>query len=153
MRRWIIPFWALLSLQGCMVGPDYRTPDPILPDRWKAARSKELGLKPISQSQLNDWWKTFDDPLLDQLIRRAQQGNLDLRMALTRIEQARAERLAQRADLFPKVGAVAVPAHFDNLFPGSAQRAGPISFSQALMPFGRLMFLAASGGSLRRLPR
>ena len=151
MRHWVISLLVLVSLQGCMVGPDYRTPDPVLPDRWQAARSKDLGLKPISQTELKDWWKTFDDPLLDQLIARAQQGNLDLKMAFTRIEQARAERLANRADLFPKVGAVAIPAHFDNLIPGSGQRGSAGGTNFFLAGFDALWEVDVFGRLRRKL--
>ncbi|NBY23810.1 MAG: efflux transporter outer membrane subunit, partial [Gammaproteobacteria bacterium] len=151
MRHGVITLLVFGSLQGCMVGPDYRTPDPVLPDRWQAARSKDLGLKPISQSQLKDWWKTFDDPLLDQLIARAQQGNLDLKMAFTRIEQARAERLANRADLFPKVGALAIPAHFDNLIPGSGQRGSAGGTNFFLAGFDALWEVDVFGRLRRKL--
>jgi len=125
MRGSVLALLILTSLSGCMVGPDYRAPDPILPDRWKSSRDPANGLKPISEHALRNWWKTFNDPTLDRLIDRAQRGNLDLKLAFTRIEQARAERLANRADLFPKVGAVAVPARFDNVLPSQDLRQGP----------------------------
>jgi len=125
MRRNALVLLVLASLPGCMVGPDYRSPDPVLPDRWKSSRDPANGLKPISENTLRNWWKTFNDPTLDRLIDRAQRGNLDLQMAFARIEQARAERLANRADLFPKVGGVAVPARFDNMLPSQDQQQGP----------------------------
>jgi NodT family efflux transporter outer membrane factor (OMF) lipoprotein len=128
MRQTAPALLMLASLSGCMVGPDYRAPDPVLPDRWQGARDPANALKPIAANQLKTWWKTFNDPLLDQLVERAQQGNLDLKIAFTRIEQARAERLANRADLFPKVGATAIGSRLDNLIPGPSQGSNAVNF-------------------------
>ena len=118
----------LAGLSSCMVGPDYRSPDPVLPDRWQGARNPENALKPISANQLKTWWKTFNDPLLNRLMERAQTGNLDLKMAFARIEQARAERLANRAALFPKVGGNAAAAYLDNVIPGPTQGGNTLGF-------------------------
>jgi NodT family efflux transporter outer membrane factor (OMF) lipoprotein len=118
----------LIGVSGCMVGPDYRAPDPVLPEKWKSARDPEHALKPISANQLKTWWKTFNDPVLNRLMEGAQTGNLDLKMAFARIEQARAERLANRAALFPKVGGNAAAAYLDNVIPGPTQGNNALSF-------------------------
>ena len=130
MRYEGLSILLLAILPGCMVGPDYRQPDPVLPAKWKAARDPGNQLRPVSQSTLQNWWQTFNDLTLNGLMGRAQKSNLDLRMAFTRIEQARAERSASRAALFPTVGATAAGAGLDNLIPGSRQAAGsgPMGF-------------------------
>ena len=43
------------------------------------------------------WWAAFDDPVFDDLIARAQAGNLDLRQAAARVETARAQERVVRA--------------------------------------------------------
>lgn len=95
--------WLLLlaGRAGCTVGPDYREPAPSTPDRWQAGQQSSAELKAIDPEQLKNWWKSFGDARLDRLMDQALAGNLDLKMALTRIDQARAERRATRAELFP----------------------------------------------------
>lgn len=111
-------------LSACTVGPDYQPPQAELPKRWKAADNPEYGLKPIKANRLDHWWHHFHDPVLNRLVEQAQIGNPDLRIAFSRIEQARAERRAQRAELFPRVTGVAVPANTHNLLPTPGQSAG-----------------------------
>lgn len=117
MRFRLLNAAILVCLSACRVGPDYRAPDPVLPDRWSASRDPSNALRPIAVEHLKDWWKTFKDPRLDQLMERARQRNLDLRIAFARIGQARAERLASRANLLPRIGAAGVVSRFDNVIP------------------------------------
>lgn len=87
-----------LALQGCMVGPDYVRPTAGEPARWVA---------PLPHggqaAALVDWWKQFDDPLLAELISRAEQDNPTLDQALARIRQSRAAVTSVRSALFPDV--------------------------------------------------
>lgn len=93
--------WLLLPLVlafGCAVGPNYVPPEPDLPDAWhiELTRGLESG-----DADLRTWWTVFDDPVLDRLIARSTAGNLDLRTALARIDEARAQRGIARGDWFP----------------------------------------------------
>ena len=49
---------------------------------------------------------------------QALSGNLDVKIAVTRIDQARAQRRGTRAELFPEVAASANAGRFDNPLPG-----------------------------------
>jgi outer membrane protein, multidrug efflux system len=49
------------------------------------------------------WWTLFDDPQLQELIRMALVGNKDLKIAVERIEEARARYGFTKADLWPHV--------------------------------------------------
>ncbi|MGY6214388.1 efflux transporter outer membrane subunit [Methylolobus aquaticus] len=140
---------VLLGLSGCMVGPDYRTPAQSLPDRWTAARDPAADLKPVSRAALKTWWTSFHDPQLDQLMTQALARNLDLKMAFSRIEQARAERRANRADLFPKVSANAVGARVDNLLPFGPSGSRP--FNYFLTGFDAIWEIDLFGRLRRRL--
>jgi hypothetical protein len=82
--RW---FLVLASLAGCAVGPNYRESVSTVPDRWQAGK-EATGLKPIDPETLKNWWKSFGDARLDRLMDQALSGNLDLKIALARIEQA-----------------------------------------------------------------
>lgn len=103
-----IRFGALsivLGTAGCTVGPDYVPPSPAMPSGFsESARAPgTAGLRP-GADVLRRWWTAFQDPLLDSLIARAIQNNRDLRQAVSRIRQARAERGIAAAGLWPQVG-------------------------------------------------
>jgi NodT family efflux transporter outer membrane factor (OMF) lipoprotein len=49
------------------------------------------------------WWKGFGDPLLDDLIARAETANLDVRKAGARLAEADASRIGSRAALLPNI--------------------------------------------------
>jgi len=90
------------ALGGCTVGPDYHTPDIALPDSF---------LPPVVQivqktarkpgTDLTDWWQSLHDPLLDSLVSRAIESNLDLEIALTRIQVARTQELVVIGEMLP----------------------------------------------------
>ena len=78
----------IVSLHGCMVGPDYERPDLVTPDRWHSQLVEGIE---ESEGGSGLWWQEFEDPILDTLIHRAQTNNLDLRTMMTRVDFARAE--------------------------------------------------------------
>lgn len=92
---------TLVWIVGCAVGPDYRAPETAMPDAWQleAGRGLERG-----DAALETWWTVFDDAVLDDLIARAQSGNLDLQAAMARVDEARAIRGIARGEWFPSVG-------------------------------------------------
>ena len=93
---------ALSLLQGCKVGPDYVGPKANVPDVWHQRATEGLA---AGESQVQTWWRVFEDATLDDLIQRAGANNLNLRQALTRIRQARALRGVARGEYFPDVDA------------------------------------------------
>jgi NodT family efflux transporter outer membrane factor (OMF) lipoprotein len=54
---------------------------------------------------VEQWWSTFHDPELNSLIERAVRANLDLKIAASRLLEARAARGVVRAGLLPSVEA------------------------------------------------
>jgi outer membrane protein, multidrug efflux system len=98
--------WGLaLALGACSSVPD--RPQPDVPDSWFHAVREQ----PADADALADWWQQFDDPVLTQLVRKALQNNRDIRLAMLRVDTARAQLRQARAGLFPT---------FD--LPGSASR-------------------------------
>ena len=77
---------------------------PATPTAWQAPLPHDGSLADLSR-----WWQQFDDPLLAELITSAQTASPSLASARSRIEQARATRLASGAALGPtaSVGATA----------------------------------------------
>ena len=91
---------ASLSLTACVVGPDYVVPTPVLPEKWQNSTENQ---QPLNPKLLANWWTAFNDPQLSQLIERSINGNFDLKKALARITEARAQRGIAKADYFPKI--------------------------------------------------
>jgi multidrug efflux system outer membrane protein len=87
-----------LVLAGCAVGPDYQYPNPVLPASWQEGQQGGLDTRPATLTQ---WWTEFNDKLLDSLVERATQSNLDLAVAEARIREARAVLGVTGADLWP----------------------------------------------------
>ena len=91
----------MLALAGCTVGPKYRRPQVEVPADYRAATvAKE-------QTPLVDtkWWDLFKDPQLHALIRLALDQNKDLRLAVARVDGARAQLGMVGAGRYPQVGA------------------------------------------------
>lgn len=57
------------------------------------------------ESPVGNWWSQFDDPVLEQLVRDALFANHDLRIAVSRVKQARAVFVERRLDQAPHITA------------------------------------------------
>jgi multidrug efflux system outer membrane protein len=57
---------------------------------------------PADHLPKDKWWEIFHDPVLNHLEEQASSGNLDLRAALLRVEQARATARIRRGEFFPE---------------------------------------------------
>ena len=96
-----ISTFVLLSgvalLTGCSVGPNYHQPAPVaLPMDWhwkKAEPQDDLAKGP--------WWELFHDPQLNQLEALAVAQNQDLKVAVGRVDEARARARLSGAKFFP----------------------------------------------------
>ncbi|HEY8097793.1 MAG TPA: efflux transporter outer membrane subunit [Methylobacter sp.] len=94
-----LAFFATLLLSGCFaVGPDYEPPKIPVPQQWSETTAA-IGAQP------DKWWKTFNDPVLDNLISEAIASNLDLKLALERVKDARVLRTATIAAGLPSLDA------------------------------------------------
>ncbi len=89
----------LLFFAGCAVGPDYKRPKTHEPPDFTGETNSVTN----SLADL-PWWNVYEDNALRQLIRTALTNNYDLRIAVTRVDQARAIADESRADLFPQIG-------------------------------------------------
>ncbi|MGJ7459359.1 efflux transporter outer membrane subunit [Halomonas sp. MA07-2] len=93
-------------LAGCAVGPDYRAPALDLPEQWP----EHVLLSAEARADWQQWWRQFEDPYLDGLVARAVDDNLELRLQLARIQEARARLGLARAEQLPSVSAQAEAA-------------------------------------------
>lgn len=95
-------------LAGCAVGPRFAAPKPDVPRQWSpTALRAERGASSVDTRapQISAWWASFKDPTLTSLIERSIAANLDLREAVVRIEEARAQREETAAGLWPNLSA------------------------------------------------
>ncbi|MDQ0009187.1 multidrug efflux system outer membrane protein [Luteibacter jiangsuensis] len=91
--------FAALVLAGCAsVGPDYHAP-----------KEAPVTLQGVDATHQNNgdvqarWWKQFGDPTLDALIVRAAQGSPDLKIAVARLNQARAALGSAKSQQIPDI--------------------------------------------------
>ena len=102
MHPRVLQFTSLLSVSlfaGCALGPNYRRPAVEAPGTFRGQSG------PTAESlACLPWWKVFKDPVLQELIGEAVKNNYDLKIAITRIDQARARKTQARAAFFPQVG-------------------------------------------------
>jgi outer membrane protein, multidrug efflux system len=94
--------WPCLFTACAAVGPNYARPQMPTPPEYRFAA-------PAQAESMADarWWQIFDDPALQSLIKEAIAGNLDLRIAVARVEEARARAGIARSFLYPRVDATA----------------------------------------------
>jgi NodT family efflux transporter outer membrane factor (OMF) lipoprotein len=116
----------MLSLTACTVGPDYKVPAPQLPQQFGQAVPSDAHV------DLEQWWLSFNDPMLNELIDEAVKANLDLQLAQARVRQARSQLLATRSDLLPTANASAS----DSAYRNSQHASGIPTHSKNLMQAG-----------------
>ena len=95
-----------VTLAGCTVGPDFVKPTPAAPDDWTSWRSADETLRQAigtTQALPADWWRAFDDPVLDRLQQRALTASPDIQTAALRFAQARVQRSTVAAQRGPEV--------------------------------------------------
>lgn len=94
---------SALNLSGCVLGPDFTSPKPHLPERWAPVAS-EAGHSASVESAVDPrWWDRFADTQLSVLVREALDSSFDVQLAASRLEQSRALRRQIAADTVPSV--------------------------------------------------
>ena len=97
---------GLVMLFGCAVGPDYKRPSVTVPvafkemKGWKEAQPRDDGIK-------TEWWRVFNDPLLNSLEEQVSLSNQSLAQAEALYRKARALVQGARANYFPVISASA----------------------------------------------
>ncbi len=89
----------VIAMTGCSaLGPDFKKPKAKTNSEWLADNSV-LSTDAIVQTE---WWKTFNDPILDTLIHTAVHQNLPLQIAGLRIMEARAQLGISKGNRYPQ---------------------------------------------------
>ena len=91
---------AVCSFVGCAIGPDYERPEIEQPTKYRLQQDGVENGRSLADLQ---WWELFKDSHLQSLIRYAQLENKDVRLAVARVREARAQLGVAEADQFPQV--------------------------------------------------
>src|SRR5262249_34980902 len=98
MARRLVALALAVLATGCALGPNYKRPTVPVPPTWR-------DLPPAGAESLPNapWWEVIDDPPLHELVRTAPEENKDLKIAVERVEEARARYGFTKADLWPQI--------------------------------------------------
>lgn len=97
---------AVLLSACAAVGPDFVAPHSGLEQAVLTLKDTAGGIEqPASSPVPSEWWALFNDKQLSLLQARAQNTNLDLQIAATRIEQSRAQLGITASESLPTVAA------------------------------------------------
>ncbi len=123
------------------VGPDYTPPPLSLPERWQLLPQDRSDLRREAEAM---WWERFGDDTLSLLIRDTIQGNKDIKRAVARIDEARAQLAYALGGRFPEVeggGAVVRATQSESVNPKASPQTtyrSSLSAAWELDLFGRI---------------
>ncbi len=125
---------AIAIASGCALGPDYTRPELNLPDQYRGTLQANQALAWADA----DWATVFADEEMAAVIRLAVERNLDMKVALVRIDAARAQLTSTRSRFWPSIdGGLAT-----DVSPGSGNHDSSYSlgllFNWELDIFGKL---------------
>ena len=86
--RCLAPILSLLVASCMPVGPDFVKPEIDAPEEWSQPVSQGLEAAPV---ELVEWWRVFNDPVLNELVTSALRDNNNLEIAGLRVLEARAQ--------------------------------------------------------------
>lgn len=89
-----------LLLGGCATGGKPWKNVVKVPPKWN---SPSASAAPLNPAAIRQWWKRFNDPVLDALVAQALAASPDIKTALAKITESRGERSVQLAGLLPTV--------------------------------------------------
>ncbi|MBH1992458.1 MAG: TolC family protein [Sphingomonadaceae bacterium] len=119
------------ALTACATGPDYHPPATTT-----SAAAPFIGTASpaVSTAAADDhWWRLYSDPILDRLVTDALAANTDIRVAVARLERARAQLRGARSDRLPSTALSGSPGY------------GRVSESQALPGMDRENWTVSAG--------
>lgn len=106
--RWLSLAWRsgwlllLVLLSGCNCFTATDLAQYVVSDSWHSS-SPFLNAKPVDGGLRRDWWKPYDDPVLNWLIEQAMAANPNLRAAAERFVQAHDVMSRDRSQYLPRV--------------------------------------------------
>ena len=144
-RKWVLtPFLGVVALvAGCSTSLPKIEPEK-LPEAPAQFKENWAIASPAVAQERGEWWKVFNDPLLDELVARAERANTSIQVAAARLAQARAVARITDADRALQVSAGASARRAQGLIGGNPPGppnnlfAAGVDLSYELDLFGRL---------------
>ncbi|WP_447979020.1 efflux transporter outer membrane subunit [Candidatus Nitrospira bockiana] len=100
----------VLTVSGCSdwlphvdLAPPYQPPQYVVPASWHGS-SPFVEARPSDSELRPDWWRLYNDPVLNTLIEQAMAANPDLQAAAERFVQARDVMMQVRSQRIPQIG-------------------------------------------------
>jgi len=144
MKLIALPLLVAFVLAGCAAVPPIDPSSlPAVPASFKEGDGRWTVAAPAEVQPRGEWWKAFSDPVLEDLVARADRGNTSIRIAAARLAQARAFVLSTEADRSVQVDAGANAARLRGIVSNTAGPARSIfgigaNLSYEVDLFGRL---------------
>jgi NodT family efflux transporter outer membrane factor (OMF) lipoprotein len=126
----LAPCLAVIALASCAVGPNYHVPATTLPSAFTpvppSTQPTVAGTttRPID---ITRWWQSFDDPELNALVDRAVASNLDLDIALSRLQEARTQEIVIQGGALPVAEASGAAARGSGTNSTKGRVSGPLN--------------------------
>jgi NodT family efflux transporter outer membrane factor (OMF) lipoprotein len=103
MVRSLLTMSSALALAACATGPDYH-PQAVAPTAAAPFVMSEGSSVVATAQPTGNWWHLYQDPVLNGLVRDALAANTDIRVAVARLQRARAALREERGAREPQVG-------------------------------------------------
>ena len=118
------------------LAPPYHAPEYVVPASWHG-ETPFVEAHPSDGELRPDWWRLYDDPVLNGLVEQAMAANPDLQAAAERFVQARDVMMQVRSRRIPQIGIGGKAAdshnHIDALrAPGDLPITGPVAAGAGL---------------------
>jgi outer membrane protein, multidrug efflux system len=123
---------------GCTVGPKYQRPSAPVPGKWDVTEPWHESA-PKDGVAKGEWWGVFQDEELNALEKQTLDANQTIKVAIARLEQARASAALQIATQFPTLSTApsALRQRLSGNRPSSSNFpiTGPVSQTNITLPF------------------
>ena len=148
----LIPLLMALVIAGCATAPAIDPSTlPSAPVSFKEGDGRWTLAAPAAAQPRGEWWKAFNDPVLDDLVERANRSNASIQVAAGRLAQARALVGAADADRLPQLGVGASAFRLDGIVNGTSGPPRTIGLAAGTLAYE--VDLAARARQRRRAPR
>jgi len=123
---------AALALTGCTVGPTYHAPHEPIAATFNTGMTIPPTTAPATRPAappviIAQWWQSLGDAQLNTLVERAIQNNLDLKIALTRLQEARATEYVVSGGTLPYLEASGAAGRGTGTNSTKGRVAGPLN--------------------------
>ena len=94
---------SAIALAACATGPNY-APKPVSASAAAPFIMAQDSTIVSAAQPYASWWRLYDDPVLDGLVKDALAASTDIRVAVARLARARASLKEERGAREPQVG-------------------------------------------------